>query len=306
MEKLTPVGPSTPAGLPYVVGLCHDLADIVLRQHFCDEYARVLELTGKTGRPQRSVESAVFGMPYTELVSVMLSRLGLPSVVTDPIQEFFTHANFLQPPASAGLISRMLRFANVCSHGMMLAPGPDEWIHPLSNIDCRNALGEVMPSIDIVSLRADALRNASALAELSESQSRQLSMPDIAPMDLRLCYVRHRDYSVFDPLHMLLQLIAGRVTVVSELPIAADLGSWDAVVWVFPLSDTPSQIMSRADQAAALTCVIPLPVLLLSPAQPSGTTTLPKHIQIRRLPSSIQAFKAFLTTACSPVSSRAA
>ena len=39
MEKLTPAGEAAPPGTPYVVGLCHDLSDIILRQYFAEEYA---------------------------------------------------------------------------------------------------------------------------------------------------------------------------------------------------------------------------------------------------------------------------
>src|SRR5207253_1630934 len=69
MDRLTPADDtdSAPVGLGYVVGLCHDLTDIVLRQYFHDEHARISQLVADTGRPRRLIESIVFGLPYHEL-----------------------------------------------------------------------------------------------------------------------------------------------------------------------------------------------------------------------------------------------
>ena len=50
MEKLGPQDdPSVPPGSAYLVGLCHDLADIVLRHHFRAQYDSIADLTIKTG-----------------------------------------------------------------------------------------------------------------------------------------------------------------------------------------------------------------------------------------------------------------
>lgn len=123
------------------------------------------------GRSQRRVEPAVFGLQYSDLVQIILSRLGLPGVVTAPIQEFFEREAHLQPSGAGSPLGRSLRIANIYAHGLMLAPGLDEPVLPLSKVECRNTYGDQIPGIDDGGIRAESLTTAAILAGLSGAET---------------------------------------------------------------------------------------------------------------------------------------
>src|SRR4051794_40786435 len=213
MERLTPPGEAAPPGTPYVVGLCHDLADIMLRQYFTDEYARVMQLVAHTGRPQRQAEAVVFGLPYDELAALLLSRLGLPPVITAPIQELFERAAYKRAPGAGSVLGRSLRMANVYAHGLMLAANADEPVVPLTRVEVRGTYGEgAPPPIDDEVLRAEVLMTAGLLMGSMEA-SEESSQPLAVRRRLRVGYARHAEYSELDPVLALLRLTTERVTV---------------------------------------------------------------------------------------------
>src|SRR5205807_9476842 len=111
-----------PAGAAHLTGLCHELGEIVLRQHFTDEQTAVADLVARTGNPLWQAQAAVFGMPYHELVIVLLSKLGLPPAITVPVEEFFARAVRKDAGGAGNPVARALRIANVYAHGLMLGP----------------------------------------------------------------------------------------------------------------------------------------------------------------------------------------
>ena len=74
MEKLAPQDASIPPGSAYLVGLCPDLADIVLRQHFAPAYNAIDSLLNRSGCMPRLAQAIVFGLPYSELMTQLLTR----------------------------------------------------------------------------------------------------------------------------------------------------------------------------------------------------------------------------------------
>jgi HD-like signal output (HDOD) protein/CheY-like chemotaxis protein len=302
MEKLTPPGEAAPAGTPYVVGLCHDLADIMLRQYFAEEYARVLQLVGHTGRPQRQAEAVVFGLPYDELAALLLSRLGLPPVITAPIQELFERAAYKRAPGAGSVLGRSLRMANVYAHGLMMAASTDEPVVPLTRVEVRGTYGEgVPPPIDDEALRAEAMMTAGLLWEAAD-MSEEWSQPLAARRPLRVGYARHAEYSELDPVLALLRLTCERVTVLPGLaaptPAALQHG---------PDAEPPHALVVSARRAAdpvdvrkELRALCPpggkraVPVLYMGSARAGDFGPIPPGVTIHRLPSTIADISEFL------------
>src|SRR5207302_453968 len=137
-----------------------------------DDYSNSLELSRLTGQHPRLVQGVVFGLPYEQLATTFLSRLGLPPVITAPIQELFERATIRPAPKAGSVLARCLRIADVYAHGLMLASGGAEPVVPLSKSECRASLGnEPWPAIDDLAIRAHALATSSAMANLSSADA---------------------------------------------------------------------------------------------------------------------------------------
>src|SRR5206468_183247 len=105
--------------------------------------------------------------PFHELSTLVLGKLGLPPLITVPIEEFFERGVRKQGGGIGSLLARALRIANVYAHGLMLAPAPDAPITPVSKAEYRNSFGDSpAPAINGVDLRAEILTSLNALAGL--------------------------------------------------------------------------------------------------------------------------------------------
>lgn len=281
MDKLAPISSKIEPGVAHLAGLCYDLCDIVLRQHFPSEYQAIADLVTRTGKPAWQVRSEVFGMPYYELVTFVLGKLNLPAVIVTPIAEVFARATNKGEGRESGPLARMLRIVNVYAHGLMLATGLDAPIVPISNTEYRSTFGDApVPEMDPAILRAEVLTTVNLLSGLGSAETSELCRPPIAPAARRILYWRHASYCGLDPLAALLSF-AGEVKIVTEAP--TDASNFDAIVVAAPRHESPAQ-----QQLAALTKLPPnkVPTLFLSGLPPqqnlAGTS-----ITCRQLPISL-------------------
>lgn len=297
MEKMVPEGDEAPAGAPYIVGLCHDLTDIILRQHFPEEYAGVMTLAQQTGVPQRQVEGVVYGLPYNELVTLLLSRAGLPPMITAPIQEFFERAVYKQAVGTGSVMGRALRIANVYAHGLMLAPGAGEPVVPLGRTECRTTFGDTLPVIDDLTVRSQAIATVAELLGSSSSAAGRIMEPFVATGSHRLCYVRHEDCTDLDPLHSLLRLICRHVALHRALPTKPEeLAAVDGIVVAARRGGDPADIQQELERLEKLAESAGVPALYLGGVAPEKLPRLPRGITVERLPTTIQQVGAFLET----------
>lgn len=292
MEQITPVTDASPAGIAYVVGLCHDLADLILRQYFCEEYARVQELVAKTGRPQRQAESVVFGMPYNELATALLVRMGLPPVITAPIEEFFERGVRKQASGAGSAVGRALRLANVYAHGLMLAANVEEPVTPLTLEECRNTFGDAQPALDNDALRSDALMAAGVLVGSAGPETAGAFEPLIPSQPLHLCYIRDATYSELDPLHSILRLAAREVTVRAHDASDTNLAGIGALVVAAPRVGDAAAVKADLEKTAALAGDLPTLYLCGLGADEAGSC--PKNVTVQRLPTTIGSIGEFL------------
>jgi len=295
MEKMVPEGDEAPAGAPYIVGLCHDLTDIILRQHFAPEYANVMTLAQQTGVPQRQVEGVIYGLPYNELVTLLLSRVGLPPLITAPIQEFFERAVYKQAVGTGSVMGRALRIANVYAHGLMLAPSAGEPVVPLGRMECKTTFGEALPIIDDLEVRSQAMATVAELLGASSSSARKMIEPFVLAGSHRLCYVRNEDCTDLDPLLSLLRLTCKQVDFRSTLPSQTrELGEVDGLVIAARRGGDPKDIQQELGRLEKVLEPAGVPALYLCGVGPEKLENVPRGITVERLPTTIQRVGAFL------------
>src|SRR6185437_4600080 len=295
MEKMVPEGDEAPAGAPYIVGLCHDLTDIILRQHFAGEYANVMTLAQQTGVPQRQVEGVIYGLPYNELVTLLLSRVGLPPLITAPIQEFFERAVYKQAVGTGSVMGRALRIANVYAHGLMLAPSAGEPVVPLGRMECKTTFGEALPLIDDLEVRSQAMATVAELLGASSSSARKMIEPFVPTGSHRLCYVRNEDCTDLDPLLSLLRLTCKQVDFRSTLPSQTrELGEVDGLVIAARRGGDPKDTQQELDRLEKVLEPEGVPALYLCGIGSEKLENVPRGITVERLPTTIQRVSTFL------------
>ena len=298
MEKLAPRDPSVPHSSAYLVGLCHDLPDIVLRQHFSTQYEAIVALVAKTGCPLRFVEGIAFGLPYADLVSHLLAQLGLPPIITVPIEEFFERSAVKSTAGAGSLLARTLRSMNVYAHGLMLAPGIAEPLTPLTKSESANTFGDkTLSSSDGETLRSEALTTACDLAGLTPSQTKQMCASLVPQQPLNVCYSRHIQFSALDPLATFLRLAAREVSIVPSLKaIKPDsLGGIDALIVAGPRTEAAELIAQQLDYINHLVGAAAIPVLYLAGSDIPATAARGPTTEIHTLPISIERLGQFLT-----------
>lgn len=208
-----------PPGLAHLVGLCHDLGEIVLRQVFTDEYAKATRLALDGGTTVRKLESRLFNVPHDELVAIVLAKMGLPDTITAPICEHARYACGAGRCSSA--LANLLRAADYYAHGLLLAASTESLVAPIAASDLRKACdGKNVSPPNAVPLREEAVSTTLLLAKLGPEETRGLAEPLIAPLGARVWYARHESMSEVDPLGAALQCLAS-AQVEARLPGSA-------------------------------------------------------------------------------------
>jgi DNA-binding response OmpR family regulator len=296
MDRLVPPSDAAPAGTAHLVGLCHDLSELALRQQFPTEYAAALELARQTRRTLPQLGAEVFGIPFPELVTLLLGKLGLPPLITVPIEEFFERGLAKQPAALGSVLSRALRIANVYAHGLTLAPAADAPVTPLSKSEYRGAFGDSpVVQLDDETLWSEALMMVNMLSGASPAVTKRLSQPLIPPGHWRICYVRHASYSSFDPLAALLRF-AGELDIRDAPPISpSELSAWDIMVVAASRQENPQLAQREIEPLLKLLAERPLPMLYMSGVQPTALSGLPTGT-CYKLPVPLSALAEFFAT----------
>jgi HD-like signal output (HDOD) protein len=232
-ERLVALGnpDSDEAGVGYLAGLCHDLGEILFRTHFAKEYAMVLDVTQRSGRPREEVERVMLGMAHGELVMTILKCLSLPETILGPIGALHASAaarrNELPSP-----LARALRIAEAYANGLMLASSDASLLAPVAQSDCRAATRDPNPPRpDALMFRSDVLTLTAMLARLSAAEEATLLAPMYPRRDVRIWLARDPALSAFDPIEAALATLA-EVDVHDALPGEMDLSDHRAVVAV--------------------------------------------------------------------------
>jgi HD-like signal output (HDOD) protein len=236
-------------GMAHLVGLCHDLGEVVLRQCLAEQYDVLAQVGDGSAVATHQVESAAFGIPYPELVERILVQLGLPAAIVAPVRE---HADRRARPTSR--LATALSLADNYAHGLQLASSPRAAVGPIAVAEYKavRAGGDVAPlAIDGETLRAGVLASTCLLARLSGPQEVELAKPLVPATRLRVWYARHSALSAFDPLEAALRSLAASVLAHDRLPQPAEDGAYDVLVVAAAKAGLAPLSVPDAERAAA-------------------------------------------------------
>jgi HD-like signal output (HDOD) protein/ActR/RegA family two-component response regulator len=233
------------SGLAYLIGLCHDLGEVLFHTQFAKEYGQVLEAKQRTGRPRDELEREMMGMTRGELVQTIIQRMGLPDAIREPIRCF--HEGAAATGSSGGAMTRLLRVAENYANGLLLASSGRSTVAPLTRAECKATLGREEPKVpDTTHFRSEVFYTTGVLARLSEEEARAVMTAPFERSKARVCVVREASLAPLDPVTAALEAMA-HVKVVDRIS-AVDRDS-DGVVVLAP-SDLsagfPVEDMSRA------------------------------------------------------------
>jgi len=247
-ERLVPKDAGGDAGFVYLIGLCHDLGEILFHSHFGKEYGQVIEHQRRSGRRLDEVEREMLGMTRGELVQTIIQRLGLPDAIKEPIRSF--HESSANPAAAGAALARLLRLAEMYANGLLLASSGRSMVAPITRAECKATLGRDDPKApDATTFRSEVLYTTGVLARLSDEQAREVMKPPYDRTKARLCVVREAALSAFDPVTAALESMA-EVKVVERLAAVGQSGC-DGLVVLAPSDLTPGFSADNVSEAAA-------------------------------------------------------
>ncbi|HEX8323813.1 MAG TPA: HDOD domain-containing protein [Tepidisphaeraceae bacterium] len=247
------------AGLAYVIGLCHDLGEILVRTIFTKEYEQVLDAAERTGRPLEQLHREMLGMSYQEMVRELLGRMGLPLEIREPILQF--HA--ADPVRSDNKLTQLLWLADNYANAAMLASSTTAEIAPVSTAFYQSVVGTAelnMP--DPQALRTQILSLTVTLAGLSKADAMKLMVPMFDAGQARLWVVRPPTVAKFDPITLALEALAS-VTVSAAFPKPDELEKVDGLVLLIATSHSAAPLTKQAQAALEARQNVPAKALSL-------------------------------------------
>jgi len=251
---------AAPPGIAYLVGLCHDLGEILFHTHFAKEYAQVLEAQARGGRHPDDVERQMLGMTRGELVQTIIKCIGLPEQIKEPIGAF--HGTSGGAGAAAAPLVRILKAAEWYANGLLLASSPRALVAPLTRAECRAAVSrDDPPAPDAAVFRSEVLYTTGVLARVSAAEAEDVMKPPFERSGVRLWVVRESSLSALDPVTAALDSLA-HVTARERLPEAADADGIDGLVVLAP-SDLSAGFTAPDIAKCLVTLSKPVPVLWL-------------------------------------------
>jgi len=223
------------AGLAYIIGLCHDLGEIIFRTQFGNEYRKIADVQKRTGKPIAEVEQQMVGATSCDVVMTILTSLGLPPQILEPIEIF--HGAPADGKEGAQL-AQVLRLADAYATGVLLAPSPGSQVFPILKTDCTAAVGVENPSrLDSLELRGQILSLCAMLMRFGPAEEAEATAPLIEKRARRIWLAVDPALSTFDPLVAALDLI-GDVAPHPNLPRAPELAEYDGLCVVAASTDT--------------------------------------------------------------------
>jgi hypothetical protein len=237
------------AATAYLVGLCHDLGEILFHTHFATELKQVLHMQAQTGLRRDHLERHMLGVTHNDLVVIILRCLGLPDAVRAPIEALHSATHGSAPRAHRP-IDLILRIANLYANGLLLASATSSRIAPITRSDCRHCLGQTDPARpDAARFRAEIFALTLVLARMSPAEQSQLAKPLYPPSASRVWLARHPSYSAFCPIQTALESLA-QVDVQQRLPTPDELAAaqHDGIVILAPDATTAGFTASQIRQ----------------------------------------------------------
>ena len=216
--------------IAYLLGLCHDLGEVIFRSHFGGEYRKVLETVASSDVPRPVVEKQMLGLTHGELVQSILTQLGLPDAILQPIAAFHSandHGTVANIPAA-----RLLLIADAFSTGLMLNSSDQTGVRPLYRVECRAATGQdEPPPINCAMFRAEVSALTAECARLSLREQADLLPAMPVRTNKKVWLARDPSLSCFDPIATALEPMV-ELSVHTRLPTAVEIAGYKAVIVV--------------------------------------------------------------------------
>jgi hypothetical protein len=212
------------AGIAYLVGLCHDLGEILFHTHFAAEYRQVLDAEAAGAGRRDELERRLMGITHGELARTILRRMGLPDVIRDPIERFHDPSRAAGGAAggfgrdAAGRLARVLRAADSYANGLLLCATGMAQVAPLTRAECKTMTGvEDPPRPDVAEFRSQVLALTGLLARLTPADTAEMTRLLYERSGTRVWLARDATLSAFDPLAQALWSM-GETRIQNRLP----------------------------------------------------------------------------------------
>lgn len=267
------------AGTAYLVGLCHDLGEILFHSQFGKEFRQVVEMQQKTGRRREELERAMLGVTQSDLVKTMVRCLQLPDSVRHPIEAL--HAGHTTQPTAAktsrGDLTAILRFANLYANGILLAAGAGSRVAPIKQADYEAVLGGGEPfMLDAEKFRTEIFSLTLLMTRLTRSEEAELARPLVPRRDIKLWLARDPAFSAFCPVTTALTSVA-KIELHNRLPHADELTDHAGLIVLadspatgkFTAADVDAACSSLKDPARQLLWICASPQSAAPPAEPA-------------------------------------
>jgi HD superfamily phosphohydrolase YqeK len=235
------------AALAYLVGLCHDLADIFMNTQFAAEYQQVVEASIQTGQPIGELMGQMLGMTPAQIANDVFKIMALPEHICAPIQAFHTLCGM----ESSDELTRILWMAENFANAALLASSSSARIAPITQAFCRDATGLAnLPVRDPQSFRAEILALTVALAKLPRKDEARLMAPMFATQEqVNLWIARDESISYFDPIEVAFKSLA-TTTVKNHLPNPMEAGAIDGLVIVAASPNSSELCTSKIEETS--------------------------------------------------------
>lgn len=273
------------AGIAYLVGLCHDLGQILFHGHFQSEYTQVLSYEQRTGKRRDLLERQMLGVTHHDLISLILRHIGLPPNIRDPIQAFH------DPTGRSGnpQMTKVLRLADAYANGLMLGSHKNCGLPTFTRSECKLAIGlesPIRPEAD--GFRGDIRAQTLLLARLPRSAEREFAAPVFPRTSARVLLTRDPALSEFDPVSTFVQGIAD-VHVQERLPSMSEAAGFDRVV---VLSKSPGTAPFSIDDVRKLSAFKPC---FWAVAKDDGAVPAGYPVQARECPVNAVELASFVS-----------
>jgi HD-like signal output (HDOD) protein/CheY-like chemotaxis protein len=283
------VVPTSPdeAGLAYLVGLCHDLGDIMFRTRFEKEYQSVLDVQQRTGAPLEEIEQHLLGMTHMEILKIILKCMGLPDTIRTPIEQF---QNAIKQPVGRPIIPRALAMAESFANGLLLASSESSTITPITESDWMDISGRNrLTPPDGEELRSQVYCLTAILSRMNPTDQAGLMQAPYKKSNATIWLARDPLLSSADPFAEALSGMAN-TQVYQHLPSPEQMKDFSGLAIESRGTDLPGWTWPNIEQCLARD--ISMPVLWLTSSAPSAADDKPakpmKEVSLR----TIQAFIA--------------
>ena len=261
------IAPVESRPLAYLVGLCHDLGEILFRTHFAAEYRKVLEIHEATGLPLHRLEMQLIGATHGEISKEIVKLWALPESICRPVNLY--HQALRTGVKSNDPLARVLHAADLYAGGLLLAPSVFQDIAPLSKINCREYPGSsAMNPSKAEEMRGEIVALTAVHARLPAKELKLLTAPLLARSETRLLVLRDITLSEFDPVLAALSRMA-TITYFSDLPAGIACGDYDAIVVIHPGAQSTIALPEGSQELCATATI---PVLVLPEGKSAATS----------------------------------